>query len=74
MTGIKGHRNFSCEVIFKQPTLHDVLWRKVADVVVKIFVPCCLLEGEVLGLNEAVQEVALLAVLLLNLRLSVPEA
>ena len=48
-------------------TLHDVLGRKVVDIVVEIFVSCCLLEGEVLGLDEAVQEVVLLAVLLLPL-------
>ena len=48
-------------------TLHDVLGRKVVDIVVEIFVSCCLLEGEVLGLDEAVQEVVLLAVLLLAL-------
>ena len=48
-------------------TLHDVLGRKVVDIVVEIFVSCGLLEGEVLRLDEAVQEVVLLAVLLLPL-------
>ena len=44
-----------------------MLWRKVVDIVVEIFVSCCLLECEVLRLDEAVQEVVLLAVLLLAL-------
>ena len=45
-------------------TLHDpVLRRKVVDIVLEIFVPRCLLEGEGLRLDEAVQEVALLTVL-----------
>ena len=48
-------------------TLHDMLllWRKVVDIVLKIFVSCRLLESKVLSLNQTIQKIALLAVLLI---------
>lgn len=41
-----------------------LLWRKVVDIVLEIFVSCCLLESKVLSLNQTIQKIALLAVLL----------
>ena len=48
-------------------TLHDMLllWRKVVDIVLKIFVSCRLLKSKVLSLNQTIQKIALLAVLLI---------
>ena len=76
IVSIYAKSNFYIPPLLSTPlalTLHDpVLRGKVVDIVLEIFVSRGLLEGEGLGLDEAVQEVALLTVLgVLCLRLPI---